>query len=748
MKETIRFEKILLISSLIVGMLIAAAQVSIASAAQADTDIIRPKIALVLGGGGARGAAHVGIIKVLEENNVPIDLIIGTSMGSIIGGLYAAGYSPDELDQLMNDIDWGDLFTDQPSEEYLSFRRKKDQLRLMRIEMGITKDGITFKRGVISGQKFGFLLKKLTIHKAHINNFDELNIPFRAIAADLETGEVVVIGKGSLNEAIRASLSLPGIFPPIEIDGRTLVDGGIVNNVPIEVAKELGADIIIAVDVGTPLDDIENVKSALDVSMQSMGILGKRNVDESLALLTDKDLFIRPELGDIKTESFSRAPDAVDLGEQAALQVVDKIKRYSVSDLEFEKFLAKQRAKEFKPITIDFIKIKDLKRTHKKTVKGRLKTKPGDKLDFDKLYNDLTRVYSMGHFETVNFKIIEENNKTGLLIEATEKQWGPNYLKLGVNMSSDSDGDSGYTLLADYRMTQLNELGGEWKNVISFGETRGIFSEFYQPLDVQNYFFVAPFVNVSRRLEAVYSGDRRIAEYRVDQLRGGLDLGINFSSLAEGRIGIVKGVLEAKPEIGGLSLPKFESVEEAAIVAKLEYDQLNNHNFPKTGIQFKVALFASNKDMGADLSYENLEMSFIKATTLGSKHTVLCMVRASTSLDEDTPFYDQFTLGGFFSLSGLGENQLRGQHKGLGSLIYYYKFGNKSLGMASKLHLGVGMEMGNVWDDKDDIDFNDLILSGTVFVGIDNILGPIYLGYGLAEGTSEGRFYFFLGKTF
>ncbi|KKM18782.1 hypothetical protein LCGC14_1662220, partial [marine sediment metagenome] len=242
-------------------------------ASNKEDTLNRPKIGLVLGGGGARGAAHVGVLKVLEEYNVPIDYVVGTSMGSIVGGLYAAGMSPQEMEAIFNLVPWNDLFSDRPPEVLLPFRHKEDNQRLMAFELGVKDGKIVLPKGFIPGQKLGFLLQKLTLNVADIDNFDELPIPFRAVSADLATGEAVVHDHGSLNEAMRASMSIPGVFTPIEIDGRVLVDGGIVNNVPIEIARQIGADVIIAIDVGTPLSKVEDLKDMLDVTMQMIGIL-------------------------------------------------------------------------------------------------------------------------------------------------------------------------------------------------------------------------------------------------------------------------------------------------------------------------------------------------------------------------------------------------------------------------------------------------------------------------------------------
>jgi len=711
----------------------------------AETESSRPKIGLVLGGGGARGAAHAGVLKVLEENNVPIDYIVGTSMGSVVGGLYASGYSPEEITTLLDEIDWQDMFSSRPKENMLSFRNKTDLQRLAAFELGVKKGKIVFPRGLISGQKLSFMLQKMTLHTIEIDHFDNLQIPYRAVAADAVTGEMVVFDHGNLAEAIRSSMSVPGAFPPVKVEGRLLIDGGLVKNVPVELAKEMGADIIIAVDVGAPMLKEEELNSLIDITNQMMNILFMQNVQESLALLTDKDLLIRPELGDITSSDFVRISEAIKIGEKTAHDAVDKIRRYSVSGDNYQQYIARQRRAQERSIRVDFVEVKNPARVHPKMIKGRIRTRPGDELDIDKLQEDLTRVYAIGDFETVDFKIVKKEDKKGLLIDTKEKKWGPDYLRFGLNLNSDSEGANDYNLILDYRKTQMNKYGAEWKVVAQSGQTQGLFTEFYQPLDLENRFFVAPHFKYQRSIGDIYSGEYRIAEYRVDELGGGFDIGMNFRSYIEIRAGIVGSVIDAEPEVGGTSLPSFSDINKAGFRGRIDYDQLDDHKFPKMGLKGVVNLFASDKGLGADTNYENLDFIFIKAHTYKGKHTVLAAIDGGMSLDSNSPFYDEYAFGGFFSLSGLGRGQLRAKNVGSGRLFYYYKLAEIQ-GFASSVYLGGSMEAGNAWDNKDDFGSYP-IFGGSVFLGIDTMLAPLYIAYGQAEGN-DGKVYLFLGQTF
>ncbi|MCP4648496.1 MAG: BamA/TamA family outer membrane protein [PVC group bacterium] len=710
--------------------------------------VTRPKIALVLGGGGARGAAHVGVLKVLEEQRVPVDYIVGTSMGALVAGLYVSGISPEEMETLFNEIDWDSLFKDKPTDDYLPFRLKGDEQRFMVLETGIKQGKIVLPRGFIAGQKLSFFLKKMTLPVSDIENFDQLPIPYRAVAADIGTGDAFIFDHGNIAEAMRASMTIPGVFSPVEIDGHVLVDGGVVNNVPIDVARDMGADIIIVVEVGPVLENTEKLKSAVAIMMQSLDILGKGDVQRKLALLSEDDILIQPDVGSIETGSFYQAPEAVITGEKAARKAENSFSKFGVSAKEYEAYLTRLRPEKKDPITIDFIEVANPEKLRPEIIKGRLSVKTGEELDLKRLQKDLTRVYAMGDFEKVEFDVVRRDSQRGLYIKTKEKEWGPDYLRFGLNLNSDSTGDSEYTALADYRMTQINSLGGEWRNIFQFGATTGLFSEFHQPLDVYNRFFIAPNFRIERYLSDVYENDDRVAEYRVDYHGAGVNLGVNVSSYTQFKMGLTRGSIEANSGIGGVALPEFNSIQEGAFTAKLIYDQLDSHIFPSRGIQSQLALYLSDKKLGADFNYEKLKFDLMKARTYYRKHTFVAGCEAGMSVDEDTPFYDQFTLGGFLSLSGYEENQLRAQHSGLGRLIYFYTLGDDASGVARNIHLGAALEYGNVWDDFDDIAFNDSRLSGTVFVGMKTMLGPLYFGYGLAEGYSDGRLYLFLGQTF
>ncbi|MCM8813691.1 MAG: patatin-like phospholipase family protein [Candidatus Omnitrophica bacterium] len=709
---------------------------------------VRPRIVLVLGGGGARGIAHIGVLKVLEELNIPVDMIIGTSMGAVVGGLYAAGMSPEEIEELFNSINWDDLFDDNPSEKFLPFRNKKTAARYMHFELGVSPQGVALPRGIIAGQKLGFLLKEISLAKTPVSEFDRLPIPFRAVATDLATGAAVVIDAGSLAEAMQASMAVPGVFAPVEWRERTLVDGGLVHNLPVEVARAAGGEIIIAVDVSMPLTDPKKLKGALDVSLQSISILGQNNVDKSLLLLTDQDVILHPDMPTVQPGDFVKAPMAIAAGEAAAQMHAGVLSRYRVPAEPYREFLRRQRRGNAVRPRIDAIRVNKPSRVHPERVRSAMRLQPGDLLDEQRLFEDLSRIYAIGDFERVDY-FLETDLPGGtqtLVINTAKKTWGPNYLRFGLNLVSDTASDSAFTLFSEFKMTQVNSRGGEWKNTFAFGEQRSAATEFYQPLDVRDRYFVAPFAEIAAVQENLYREDTRISEYRVRRSRGGTALGVNIGSWAEARMGVFAGRIDAHAEPDLPAFPVYETIREAAVFAKLSLDQFDNHVFPQAGTMFSLEARSFEKKLGAEYDYWTLECIGRQAVTVGGRHTFIPGIRYGRSIDGNTPFYDQFTLGGFLHLSGFSQKQLRGEHAALIDTLYYYRLGDR--GILKSIHPGAAWEWGNVWPEASRIDWNDLLFSMTLFVGMDSFLGPMYIGYGKSDTRAEGRFYFILGHSF
>ncbi len=600
-------------------------------------------------------------------------------------------------------------------------------------------------KGLIKDQRVNVLFEMLMLHADDIDDFDKLPIPYRAVAVDLETGEMVVLRRGRLADAARASMSVPGVFPPAELNGRLLIDGGIVRNLPVDIVREMGADIVICVDLDKPMKTRKDISGSLAVLNQMIDIMMKKNVREQVKTLGPKDVYINPDLGVLGSADFDKAAEISRLGENAALAKVDSLKKYSVSDTEYAVFTAHHHREQVKEVKIASVKIEMAGETKMppEIVASRLSVKPGDTVNVDKLQKEAGIVYGTGDFERVDLNLKREQDGYDLVVKAKEKSWGPNYLRFGMALESDFEGGSSYNILVDYTRRWINSLGAEWKTQFNLGNPTGIYSEFYQPLSVKRLFFISPHIEWKQQPYDVFDGKTRVAEYRVDSYKGGIDLGIQPWMYGEARVGLQFATFHASQRIGKVDLPE-DHATRGAVVAAGRLDQLDNVNFPNNGYLAQVGVLSSLKALGSTDEYYKVQGSVLGAFTY-RKQTVLASLSAGSRIGNQLPFYDQFDLGGFLHLSGLRSNQILGQSMALGRVITYHKVGTSFIG---DLYLGGSLESGNVWGENEkQFDLGNLRLAGSLFVGYDTIIGPLYLAFGHVDGGFNAG-YFYLGRAF
>jgi NTE family protein len=700
----------------------------------------RPRIGLVLGGGGARGAAHVGVLKVLEELRIPVDYIAGTSMGSIVGALYASGMSAQEIDHEMRSMDWDDLFQDAPSRDKRSFRRKRDDdLYLAKGKVGFNDGKVSVPLAYVRGQKFDLQLNRLTLPVVDIKNFDRLPIPYRAVAADLETGKEVVLGSGSLAQAVRASMAVPAAFDPVSIDGRLLVDGGIANNVPVNVARGMGAEVLIVVDVGSGLSNREQITTALDVTGQLANFLFTLNTERQLKSLGRRDVLIRPPLGDIGGGSFERAAEAIPAGERGAREVIDSLKRYALTPADYARHLASRTGRRPAAPVIDFVRIDNRSRLSDGVIAARISAQPSRPLDVQQLEKDIGDLYGLEVFEAVRYDVVRVGDQTGLVISATEKSWGPGYLQMGVSVSNNLQGDSTFRFGVLHTLTEINSLNGEWRNGVQVGDEPGVFTEIHQPLDAASRYFASGKAGyLARSLNVFDAAGHQTASYRLATYQAELGVGREFGTWGEGRIGYRRETGTAEIRVGAPAPDVDADVGEAFV--KLSGDKLDNLYFPRRGNIGTLEYRAGREGLGGDGDFDQVLFNYTHAVSWGA-NTFIGGLSAATTLDDNAPLERLFRLGGFLRLSGLQENQLTGQQAGLASVVCMRRIQKAQL---LQSYLGASLELGNTWQNSSDASFDSAIVAGSVFLGFDTPIGPLYVAYGRTD-TSRDSFYVYLG---
>jgi len=705
----------------------------------------RPRVGLALSGGGARGYAHIGILRVLEEHNIPIDYIAGTSMGAMVGGFHAAGLSASEIEEILLPVDWVSLYDDEPARRDRAYRRKEeDQRYIFDFELGQKGPHLILPKGLSSWRKMNFLLRSNLQPVAHIKQFQDLPIPFKAMVANVVTGESVALEHGDLATAIRASMSLPGMFSPQVIEGESYVDGGVVNNLPVDTVREMGADVVIAVDIGTRLRGEEELNEIKDFSGQSKGFLARRVVEE---MLSRADLVLAPELDGLGTLEFSERETILRLGREEAEMHLASLEPLALSDEAYHLHLQRRQARASSPEKTHYLKsitIRGAERVDERVVSSRIRLKEGDRLDYAILHADLDRIFGLGDFEWVDFELDAQEDGSDLTILLREKFWGPNYVHGGMEIGIDSEENSAVNPLINYTRTRLNRLGGEWRTDLLFGEQQSLLTELYQPLRFDSRLFCVPRFTAERIFRKFVVENREQIEFESTQYLAQFDLGINLGTYGEIRAGLVRG--QANLSLESANEPVDERIELGGVFFGATIDRLDSLTFPRKGVLAAAYSYLSRSGLGARDDYDVLGVNVVWAASQGN-HTFLYWMEGGTSLDDSAPPYAYSSIGGFFSLSGYDRGELSGAHYGIIRPIYFYKIGSLPSLIGKAIYLGGWLEAGNTWLTRDEISFDDLKYAATVTLGAETVLGPVYLSLGVAENNRK-RLYLSIGRKF
>lgn len=715
---------------------------TMAMAQQAEEQ--RPKVGLVLSGGGARGIAHIGVLKALEEMQVPIDCIAGTSMGAVVGGLYASGYTPAQIEALVKGLDWAAAFTDRPPRKYQTMRQKQiDSSFLIPHRVGMNRGEIQLPLGAIEGQHLDQILHRAMLAAKDLDDFDKLPIPFRAVATDLVTGQQVVLSEGSLPTALRASMSIPGLFSPIELDGQMLVDGGMSNNLPISVARELCADVVIAVDISSPLLAKDNLTSVLAVTEQMTNFLTRKNVEEQLATLGPEDVLLVPDLIGFSSMDFKTALSTVQNGydsvqlQRAAIADMSKAGHNRYADL------VDIRQLEERPFVVNFIEVNNDSVLNDEIVRSRVRVEMGEPLNLDVLEKSLDAIYGIDVFQSVTYELIHrDDGETGVAINARKRRWGPNYLQFGMRVSDDFSGNNDYTIGAAYTRNALNALGGELRVDFTIGQEDLFELGLYQPVSPSARWFIEPRINYSRNDLNTFFDDQLREQVELQGPGLAFALGRNLRSTDELRLEYQFGRGDINVLLGSDELIN-DDIEIGELVFEHRHDSLDNLWFPTSGLRSDLGYRWSRESLGSSANYEQAFATYTGAKALG-KNSIQFNLEGGYSFQNGIPLERWWELGGFGRLSGLIPRQLAGQNYALASMAYYRRLNEVKL---APVYAGITLEAGNVWERKSDISLDDLVYAGSLFLGVDTPIGPVFLAWGRAD-SNESTFYFYLGNPY
>lgn len=737
------------------GVACAATAVDLSTTTPATADQTaskRPKIGVVLSGGGARGMTHIGVLKVLDELRIPVDCIAATSMGSIVGGLYASGVSPEKMQQIVTTVDWRSMFSDSPPRRELDFRDKQREARFpLPIEIGFRDGEFRGFKGALSGSNLELFLHNLTSDADGIHKLDRLPIPFRAVATDMVSGKPYVFTEGPLYEAMRASMSIPGVFSPIESRGHLLGDGGLVDNLPVDVVRKMGAEIVIAVNIGTPLMSRDQLSSIIGLTGQMINILTEQNVSVQIAKLRSDDVLISPDLGDLSAIDFDKSAQFIAKGEETARAMRAKLAPLGLPEREYRALVAaRPKLGDTPPPVIDFVRVTGTEYANPEVLEATLAIPLGKPLNTAHLESGIARLYGTSEYERIDYRTVEDGDEHGLVVDVQEKSMGPNYLRFGLVYLTDFQGESSFALLLGHRRVWLNSLGAEWRNDLSIGRLASISTEFYQPLDIQRNAFVAAYAGAFNVPRYLFDGSNRIAEYSVQTNAVGADFGLPLGNSGEIRIGPVYTYYHGKPVIAGPSLPSVHQTNSGArLLAR--WDTLDDPFFPTRGTRGAVDVFYGKRTQavgaGPDVTTNDLarfDGSILGGIRLTSADFINVGAHAGFLNHDDPSIVNPFLLGGLFNLSGLREGQLAGAYLGLARAVYYHRLATIPL-IGGAIYAGGSLEAGNTWLHRDAVSAKDLVKAGSIFLAAETFLGPIYLAYGRATGN-QSSFYLYVGR--
>ncbi len=708
----------------------------------------RPRIGLALGGGGARGIAHVRILKQLEALNIPVDCIAGTSAGALVGALYASGSTPEQIEQVVLSTEWLSLFTDTLPRRDRSLRRKADdyaQLAPIGIGLGGEGKAVALAGGVSEGEKLIALFERATGGSRVSGRFDDLPIPFRAVATDINTGQPVVLAEGNLPMAMRASMSLPGIFRPVVIDGHVLLDGGLSNQVPIDVVRAMGADRVIAVDVGTPLKPLDRDASLVDVISQLSGFLTTRSAQTQLDSLGTQDLLISPDLtGKVATGDFDKAPEALRIGQLAAEQAAPALRAFAQTPQVYTQ-LAAQRVQRERPVgtaRIEFVEVDNHTGYADALLLGYLPVRIGEPLDIKGMQAGVLRAYGMGTLASINYEVREREGRTGVFVSAYPKPNGPIYLEAGLSLSNDLEGNHESNLRAGLLFSPLSPYGAEARIALQLGSEPGLTGQYYRPFDLHNRYAFQVGGGFQTRSFNLYdeAGDK-IARYRVRRTGGTLALVRNVSNVLALSVGVERYTGNAEVEVGDPTIPRV-NFDEGAWIAQATLDDIDSVYFPRDGYLVNAGTYQSSPALGADARFGQLDLDAVAARSFG-RHALQLGLRYHVTSSGTAPVQNLYRLGGRWRLAGFQHNQLTGQDYALGFTGYTYELG-KLLGRSAQV--GGTLEYGNAWQRRSEMSLSDGIWNGSVFLGFDSWIGPLIFGMGFREG-GENVLFIELGQS-
>lgn len=715
------------------------------STAKVDTGSKRPRVGLALSGGGALGLAEIGVIQWMQKNHIPVDRIAGTSMGAIIGAMYATGMSPDEMKTFAETINWDEALAPAPLYTQISFRRKQDRRDfLINAPLGL-KHGLSGPNGYNPGQGVGLLLDRIAFPESGISSFDDLPTPFRCVATDMESGDEVILQNGSLAQAVRASMAIPGMFTPVQINGRLLADGGMVQNIPVETVRQMPSDVVIAVELHLPPGDIQELNTLTGVLSRAIDVMIIQNEHRSLQ---HADAKVSIDMRGFWVNDYSRVKELIELGYKTAARQSGDLLKYAIQNpTEWQKYLDERAARKRRPIKqVDSIVVTGAARVAGKRIRQRLSNDVGKPLDLPHLENQLTKIAGEGQFDHLGYEGFVQNGVPSLRVTAHEKSYGPPFVDLAVNV--EGSGVAAFDFSAGARVTFMDiaHRGGEWRSDLLFGSHNLAASEFFQPLG-RSGFFVAPYAFASKFARNSFTGLTRIAIFGDERAGGGLDVGFESGLRGEFRVGYELFDGKLAPLVGAAGLPILHG-STGLVRARYVWDGQDSPSVPSRGTRVVATLSRVLQTPGVSHPFDQLEVQTSNLVPLSSKASLFFDVAGGSTFRGPAGPFQVFELGGPFRLGAYFPDEFLGNHYVYSSLGFRREFYRLPQLVGKKVYWGGWYEAGSTFGTRKN-DPGPVVVRGTFNLGIiaDTVIGPITLA-GSVSPTGQSRVNFSIGRVF
>ena len=710
-------------------------------AQQNPTEQPRPRIGLALEGGGAMGLAHIGVLKWFEEHHIPVDYVAGTSMGGLVGGFYATGMNPDEMKTLIEGLDWRKILRDRTPYEDLSFRRKEDQQAYPNSLIFGLRGGLSLPAGLNAGHQIGLLIDRVTLPYGNVPSFDDLPVPFRCVATDLVSRKPHVFKDGSLAAALRSTISIPGAFSPVRDGKAVFVDGGLLNNLPTDVVRQMGAEIVIAVHLEVGPIESKDIQSVFNVLNNSVRVVIEENELRSMA---QADALVSVNLAEYNTLDYAKNQQIMQRGYDAAKQRGRLLEAFALDEPEWQAYLQAREERKRKDTPVpQFVKVEGTTEHEAIDVARYVKRFQGKPVEPQKLDEVLTRLTGVGRYDSAGYRITQQDGQPGLLIHVVEKNYAPPMFQTAFEVDGSQAGNVDYTAGARFTFMDVAGFRSEWRTDLLLGNTYGIQMELYRPFRAESPWFFAPHAGASDTTFQIYAKNDPLADYRIYRINVGGDLGYSFGRFSELRVGYEVGSLNNKLRLG---TPQIPSVEGRIGQARLRYilDLTDDPVIPRRGFRAESNLRWFDRSPGASGSFPSTDLKLGYFQPITRPASLFVEGEGGTTFGVTSTGIPQFFLGGPERLSAYGQNEFQGNQYYLLRAGYMHDLLTLPPFVGKKVYVVGSYEIGKMYAVTKGSDLPDDVTAGFL---AQTALGPFFIG-GSVGDSGHRKWFFQLGRVF